>query len=61
MKLDLNLCISNLSQEFTLVWDFLEFSVLWLKLACKYALLLFHAGLHEPLIAYSTENIESLV
>ena len=31
--------ILNLSQEFALVWDFLEFSVLCPKLARKYALL----------------------
>ena len=37
MKLDIR--ISNLSQEFALVWDFLEFSVFRPKLASKYAIL----------------------
>ena len=33
--------ILNLSQEFALVWDFSEFSVLMPKLACKYLFQIF--------------------
>ena len=59
MKMDLNLRLPNLSQEFTLVWDFLEFRGFFrLKLASKYALLskvdstLPKGGLHEPLVSH---------
>ena len=49
MKLELR--ISNLCQEFALVWDFLECSVFLPKLARKYVLYQHsNVGPHEPLV-----------